>query len=368
MNTILPLIPEQASTLADRFEPLFWYITLSTGLAGLLVYAAMLYFCVRYRRGATTGSTPRILGSERLEITWTIIPAIIFFSYYAWGVVVFTHAAHAPKDSMEIYVIGKQWMWKAQYSTGQRVIIGGNENIMSETEKQSRGRLVIPINRPTHVILTSEDVIHDFGIPAFRNKIDVIPGRYTHAWYTPTKLGEYHIFCDQYCGTWHSLMVGKVLVVGEQEFDDFLRGTASLQGTENPVDGSMAFKGRQLFLKLQCISCHTGTDKARAPVLENLFGSRVALKGGGAEIADEAYIRESILKPRAKVVEGWEPIMPSFEGQVTNDDINALVAYIRGLKRGTTPDPTAHFPAPVGAPTERPEQQTSPPTPPKSEK
>jgi cytochrome c oxidase subunit 2 len=261
---------------------------------------------------------------------------------------------------MEIYVIGKQWMWKAQYSTGQRVIIGGNPHNMAEPGYVSIGRLVIPVNRPTHLILTSEDVIHDFGVPAFRNKIDVIPGRYTHIWYNPTKIGDYHLFCDQYCGTWHSLMVGKVSVVGEQEFDDFLRGTRPSQGTENPVDGSLAFKGRQLFLKLQCISCHTGTKDGKAPVLENLFGSTVNLKGGGKEFVDETYIRESILKPRAKVVEGWEPIMPSFDGQVTNEELSALIEYIRGLKRGTTPDGTSHFPAPVGAPTERPEQPKSP--------
>ncbi len=360
MNSLLPFIPERASTLADMFEPLFWYITITTSVAGLLVYAAMIYFCVRYRRGATTGSTPRILGSERLEITWTIIPTIIFFTYYAWGVVVFTHAAHAPKDAMEVYVIGKQWMWKAQYPNGQRVIIGGNPRNMSESERQSIGRLVIPVNRPTHVILTSEDVIHDFGVPAFRNKIDVIPQRYTHVWYNPNKIGEYHIYCDQYCGTWHSLMVGKIAVVGEQEFDDFLRGGRSLQGSDHPVDGSLASEGRQLFLKLQCIMCHTGTKDAKAPVLEGLFGSKVNLKGGGAEIADEAYIKESILKPRAKVVEGWEAIMPSYEGQVTAEDINALTEFIRSLKRGTTPDGTSHFPPPVGAPTERPPTLTSP--------
>jgi cytochrome c oxidase subunit 2 len=360
MNTMLPLIPERASTLANLFEPLFWYISITTGVAGLLVYLVMLYFCIRYRRGATTGSTPRILNSERLEIAWTILPTVVFFTYYAWGVVVFTHAAHVPKDAMEVYVIGKQWMWKAQYATGQRLIVGGNPRNMSEAERQSIGRLVLPIDRPSHLIFTSEDVIHDFGVPAFRNKIDVVPGRYTHAWYTPTKLGEYDIYCDQYCGTWHSLMVGKVAVVTEQEFNEFLRGFRSLQGSDNAVDGSLAFEGRKIFLKLQCISCHTGTDKAKAPVLEGLYGSRVALKGGGAEIADAAYIRESILKPRAKVVEGWEPIMPSFEGQVTAEEIIALTEYIRSLKRGTTPVPTAHFPTPVGAPTERPQAPSSP--------
>jgi cytochrome c oxidase subunit II len=360
MSWLLPLVPVMGSTLAVRFEVLFWYICLVTGIGGTLVYIALMYFCIAYRRGNTTGSTPRILGSQRLELAWTIIPTILFFSCFAGGVIVFNHAAHAPKDAMEIYVIGKQWMWKAQYPNGQRVIIGGNPRNMSDAEQKSIGRLVLPINRPVKLLLTSEDVIHDFGVPAFRNKIDVLPGRYTTVWYQPTRLGEYHIYCDQYCGTWHSLMVGKIAVVSEQEFDDWLRGTTPLQGTQNAVDGSLAHEGRKLFLKLQCIECHTGTDKARAPVLEGLYGSRVALSGGGAEIADEAYIQESILKPKRKVVEGWKEIMPSYEGQVTPEDLNALVQYIRSLQRGTTPDRTERTNPPVGAPTERPEP-TSPP-------
>jgi cytochrome c oxidase subunit 2 len=259
-------------------------------------------------------------------------------------------------------VIGKQWMWKAQYPNGQRVIIGGNPRNMSETERKSIGRLVLPINRPVKLTFISEDVIHDFGVPAFRSKIDVLPGRYSSAWYQPTQLGEFHIFCDQYCGTWHSLMVGKISVVGEQEFDDYLQGLKPLQGTENPVDGSLAFEGRQLFLKLQCIECHTGKPTGRAPVLEGLYGTRAPLRGGGFEIADEAYIVESILDPRKKVVEGWQEIMPSYKGRVTQADLDALVAYIRSLKRGTTPDATGGIGAPVGAPTERPKQEPESPT------
>lgn len=357
---LLPLIPEQASTLATRFEYLFWYITIVSSLAGLAVYAFMLYCCVRYRRGISSGSTPRILGSHRLELAWTIIPTIVFFSFFGWGVVVFNHAAHPPADSMEVFVIGKQWMWKAQYPNGQRVIIGGNPANMTDAERKKIGRLVLPVNRPVRITLTSEDVIHDFGVPAFRSKMDVLPGRYTQAWYHPTKTGEFHIFCDQYCGTWHSLMVGKIAVVEEQQFDEWLQGNNSLQGTENPVDGSLAFEGRQLFLKLQCSNCHTGTGTAKAPPLEGIFGSRVTLRGGGGEIIDEAYILESILKPRAKVVEGWEPIMPSYQGQVSPEDLNKLVQYIRSLKDGTTPDRTEKFPPPVGAPTEPPKTTTSP--------
>jgi len=360
MSSLLPFIPTMASTFAVKFEILFWYITIVTGIAGLAVYAGMLYFCVRYRRSATSGSTPRILGSTRLEIAWTVLPMFLFFSFFGWGAVVFNHAAHPPADAMEVFVIGKQWMWKAQYSTGHRVIIGGNPRNMNEVERQSIGRLVLPVNRPVKITLTSEDVIHDFGVPAFRSKIDVLPGRYTTVWYHPTRIGEYHIYCDQYCGTWHSLMVGKIAVVGEQEFDEFLYGIQPLQGTENPVDGSLAQEGRQLFLKLQCVTCHSANAVAKAPVLEGLYGTRVPLKGGGAEVADEAYILESILKPRAKIVSGWEPIMPSYEGQITADDQAALVAYIRSMKRGTTPDVTAQFPAPNGAPTERPKQPASP--------
>jgi cytochrome c oxidase subunit 2 len=349
-----------ASTLALRFEYLFWYITIITGVSGLLVYAFMLYCCVKYRRGATTGSTPRILGSQRIELAWTVIPAIIFFTFFGWGVAVFNYYAHPPADAMEVFVIGKQWMWKAQYPSGQRLIIGGNPRNMTEAERESIGRLVLPVNRPVRLTMTSEDVIHSFGVPAFRSKMDVLPGRYTQAWYHPTRIGEYHIFCDQYCGTWHSLMVGKVAVVSQDEFDAWLDGLNSRQGTENPVDGSLAFEGKQLFLKLQCSNCHTGKGDAKAPPLEGLYRTRVDLDGGGREIFDDAYIIESILHPRAKVVDGWKPIMPSYEGQVSAEDLNALVQYLRGLKRDATPDRTERFPVPVGAPTERKPTTTSP--------
>ena len=350
--SLLPFVPEMASTQATWFEALFWYITITTSAVGLGVYAAMAYFCVRYRRGATTGSTPRIMGSLRLELAWTVIPLFVFLSYFAGGMVVYNHAAHPPADSEEIFIIGKQWMWKAQYPNGQRVIVGGNPANMTEADRKSIGKLVLPINKPVKLTLTSEDVIHDFGVPAFRSKIDVLPGRYTSVWYQPNKLGEYHIYCDQYCGTWHSLMVGKIAVVKQEEYRDFLQGFEPLQGTDNAVDGSPAFEGRKLFLKLQCINCHSANAQARAPVLERLYGSRVPLAGGGAEIADEHYIMESIRRPRLKKVEGWEAIMPAYdETQVSAEEMNSLVAYIRSLKRGATPDNTQRFPPPVGAPT-----------------
>lgn len=359
MNSLPPLIPVAASTLAYQFEALFWYITIVTSLGGLLVYGALLYFCLAYRRGATTGSTPRILGSVRLELAWTILPLIIFFTFFGWGAVVYQRAFSPPADAMEVYVIGKQWMWKAQYPNGQRVIIGGNPRNMSETERNSIGKLVLPVNRPVRITMTSEDVIHDFGVPAFRMKMDVLPGRYTSAWYHPTKTGDYHIYCDQYCGTWHSLMVGKIAVVGEQEFDNWLMGDGRYQGSDHPVDGSLAQEGQQLFLKLQCIKCHT-TDGGRmaAPQLGGLFGTWRDLRGAGQEFADAEYIKQSILKPRLKVALNFEPVMPSYQGQVTDRDLDALVAYIRSLKQASdVPKWTDRQPPPAGAPTERSEKK-----------
>jgi len=366
----LPALPEQASTLAWRFEALFWYVTLVCGIAGLLVYFFLLYCCVKYRRGATTGSTPRILGSARLELAWTIIPTIIFFTFFGWGVAVFNHYGHPPADAEEIFVTGKQWMWKAQYKEGQRLIIGGNPRNMTEAERNSIGRLVLPVNRPVKITLMSEDVIHDFGVPAFRSKVDVLPKRYTTAWYHPTRIGEYHIYCDQYCGTWHSLMVGKIAVVGEQDYAEFLAGLKSLQGTENPVDGSLSHRGRELFLKLNCIVCHTGKNDAQAPSLEEIFGTTkknvLVLQSDGKYTSedikvDEGYILESILNPRAKIVQPWNPVMPGhFADNTTPEDRTALVQFIKNLKRGQTPDRTERTPTSLGAPNTTPQSPTSP--------
>jgi cytochrome c oxidase subunit 2 len=321
----------------------------------------MAYFCVRYRRGVTPGSTPRILGSHRLEIAWTIAPLMIFITFFAWGAVVFTQLVRPPADAMEIYIIGKQWMWKAQYPNGQRVIIGGNPANMTEAERKSIGRLVLPVNQRVRFIMTSEDVIHSFGIPAFRSKMDVLPGRYTSMWHLPTKTGEYDIVCNQYCGTWHSLMVGKVAVVEEGAYKDWLAGHNPLQGSGNAVDGSLAFEGRELFLKLQCSNCHAPGSAAKAPPLDNIYGQVVELRGGGREVRDEAYLLESILYPKRKVRLGWEAVMPSYEGQVSAEDLTKLVAFIRSLKQpGDLPRRTEHFPAPVGAPTEVSPSQRKP--------
>lgn len=367
MNNALPGLAERASTTAERFEPLFWYIVGWTGAGIILVCILLSIFCIQFRRTKRGPvSTPRILGSHRLELFWTVTPLMVFLTFYVWGVHVYDNAVHTPPDVPEIFVIGKQWMWKAQYPGGQRVIVGGNPANMTEEERKSIGALVLPLDRPVKVTFISEDVIHDFGVPAFRQKIDVLPGRYVSTLYQPTKLGEFHVFCDQYCGTWHSLMVGKIRVVPPDEFEAFIQGQGGAQGSPNPVDGSMAHKGWQHFQRLQCQSCHTPNAAAgsrehpRAPSLEGLYGRTVPLKGGGSVVADEAYIRESIVNPRAKVVEGWEGVMPgNYESQVTEEELAQLVAYIRTLKAGGMIAPNDRAPAPFGAP-----RNTPTPTPP----
>ncbi|HEX4613060.1 MAG TPA: cytochrome c oxidase subunit II [Urbifossiella sp.] len=325
----LPLFPEQASEHAGRVDRLFFFILAVTGAVGLFVTVLLAVFAARYRRRTDADRTPRITGFPLLEWGWTLGPLVPFAVMFGWGLSLYGDNFRPPPDAYEVFVVGKQWMWKAQHPGGQREI---NE-------------LHLPTGRAVRVTLISEDVVHDFGVPAFRSKIDVLPGRYVSAWYHPTEPGRYRLYCDQYCGTGHADMVGWVVAARPDEHEAWLRDHA---------EGSAALEGRKLFLKLQCASCHRADAEARAPVLEGLYGRRVALKGGGAAAADHAYLRESILFPARQVVEGWEPIMPTFQGQVTEDEVLLLIAYVRSLGRGDTPVPNNASPPPVGAPIELP--------------
>jgi cytochrome c oxidase subunit 2 len=334
----LPLFPERAAEHADRVDTLFFFILAITGAVGLLVTLLLTAFATRYRRRTATDQTPRITGFPLLEWSWTLGPILPFAVMFGWGFSTYSTNLRPPADSYEVFGVGKQWMWKVQHPGGQREI---NE-------------LHLPADRPVKLTLISEDVIHDFGIPAFRSKIDVLPGRYVSTWHHPTKPGQYHLFCNQYCGTGHADMVGTVVVMRPDEHAAWLR---------EKVDGSAALEGRKLFLKLQCISCHRPDGEARAPLLEGLYGRRVPLKGGGTVIADANYIRESILFPPRKVVEGYEPIMPTFQGQVNEDEVLQLIAYIQSLGRGDLPLPNNANPPPVGAPTELPRPKSGGPKP-----
>jgi cytochrome c oxidase subunit II len=349
----VPLFPPTASQQAWEVDKLLVFLCAVCGPMAVLVAVLIFYYAVRYRRrGGRDHPTPRIEGSLGLELFWTIVPFFIFLVMFVWGADVYFGVARPPDDALQVYVVGKQWMWKVQHPEGQREI---NE-------------LHIPVGRPVKLTLTSEDVIHDFGAPAFRTKIDVIPGRYTHTWYMPTKVGDYHLFCDQYCGTSHAEMVGWIHVMEEDDYEKWLNGATPRSGSR--ATGSLALQGRQLFLKMQCVTCHSADSKARAPVLENLYGREVHLNDGRVVVADEAYLRESILEPNAKIVQGWQQpsIMPTFKGQLADpkegltqeEALIRLIAFIRSLGPGQTPKRTEDFPAPVGAPTSPEGRKTQP--------
>jgi cytochrome c oxidase subunit 2 len=243
-----------------------------------------------------------------LEVTWTVIPIIIVTVLFVWSTRIFFAMSDAPADTMNIYVVGKQWMWKFQHLDGQREI---NE-------------LHVPVGRNVKLIMTSEDVIHDVFVPAFRMKADVLPGRYTTEWFHATKPGRYHLFCAEYCGTRHSGMIGEVIVMEPQEYEAWLSGGSP--------QGSLAEAGAKLFNDLACVTCHRPDSGARGPMLDGLYGRTVQLQGGGTARADEAYIRESILDPTAKITAGYQPIMPTFQGLVSEEGMLQLIEYIKSLK------------------------------------
>ena len=226
---------------------------------------------------------------------------------FAWGAQVFFHMTRPPKGAMEVYVVGKQWMWKLEHPDGTREI---NE-------------LHVPIGQPVKLIMGSEDVIHSFFIPDFRVKADVIPGRYNTLWFTATKPGRYHIFCTQYCGTKHSNMIGWVTAMDPADYQAWLASSAPA--------GTMVETGAKLFGDFGCATCHSEMAQARGPVLANRYGSEVALQGGGSATMDDAYIRESILNPQAKIVAGYQPIMPTFQGLVSEEQLLQLIAYVKSL-------------------------------------
>jgi cytochrome c oxidase subunit 2 len=325
----VPLFPDQASAHAGRVDRLFFFILAVTGGMGASVGLLLAVFAFRYRRRTAADRTPRITGFPLLEWGWTLGPILPFAVMFAWGLAVYRDNYAPPPDAYEVFVVGKQWMWKVQHPGGQREI---NE-------------LHLPAGRPVKVTLISEDVIHDFGTPAFRKKVDVLPGRYVTVWYEPTAPGRYRLFCNQYCGTGHADMVGAIVVQRPDEHSKWLRDHA---------EGSAALEGRKLFLKLQCVSCHRTDGDAKAPVLEGLYGRRVLLRDGSTTEADAAYIRDSILYPAKQVAAPWEPVMPTFQGQVSEEEVLLLVAYVRSLGRGDLPRPNNDTPPPIGAPTELP--------------
>jgi cytochrome c oxidase subunit II len=323
----IPFIPESASTYAGDVDALYFYISGVTVFFTLLISLVIIFFVIKYRRRNPSEIPRPIEGSTTLETLWSVIPLVIAMTIFVWGAKVYYTQYRPPKNAMEVYVVGKQWMWKFQHSTGQREI---NE-------------LHVPIGRKIKLIMATEDVIHDVFVPAFRIKADVVPGKYTTEWFEATKPGRYHFFCAEYCGMNHSGMGGWVVVMEPTEFENWLSGNA------NQI--SPAAAGQQMFESLGCASCHgANAEGGRGPALLGLFGSNVVLSNGPTLKADEAYLRESILNPQAKIVTGFGPIMPSFQGQVNEEQLLLLVAYVKSLSTSKTETQTAKPPAPAAKP------------------
>ncbi len=300
-----PLFPEAASTLAGRVDDLYLFLVGVSVLMTALISLGIIFFAVRYRKGAAADRSNPRHHSWPMEIVWIVVPLIVFLFTFAWGAVLFYEGFLPPDDALPIYVVGKQWMWKIQHPGGKREI---NE-------------LHIPVGQPIRLTMTSEDVIHDFYVPAFRVKRDVLPGRYTTLWFEATRTGEYHLFCAEYCGTNHSAMRGRVIVMEPAAFQTWLAGGIAGE--------TMAEAGARLFERYNCDTCHR--LGGRGPLLARIYNSRVRLQDGRSVIADETYLRQSILEPAARITAGYKPVMPTFQGQLSETQVLQLIDYIKSL-------------------------------------
>ena len=315
-----PIWPVRAATSASNLDALFIFLLLVTGTVTLMIFILVTLFALRYRHTVVEKPTP-ILGSLALETTWSLVPFGIFLIFFVWGAVLYFQERTAPPDSMEIYVVAKQWMWKQQHADGQREI---NE-------------LHVPVDRNVKLIMTSQDVIHSFFVPAFRLKQDVLPGRYTTLWFHAIRPGTYHLFCAEYCGTQHSVMIGSIVVMNPAAYEAWLSGGGG--------EGSLASTGQKLFQQLGCGSCHRSDTQGRGPNLVGVFGKPVLLEDGRTVVADENYVRESILNPGAKIVAGFKNIMPSFQGVVNEEQLLSLIAYVKSLQGSQQAEPVSNRPA-----------------------
>lgn len=306
------LFPDEASTVAGRVDHLYIFLLSVTAFFSVLIFSLVFVFAIRYRRRDDSEVPRPLRGNLGLEILWSVVPLVIVMVSFAWGASVFFEIKRVPEGTRNVFVTGKQWMWIIQHPEGKREV----------------NQLHVPVGQPVKLTMISEDVIHDFFIPAFRVKMDVLPGRYTTMWFEPTRVGRYHLFCAEYCGTKHSQMIGEVVVMSPVDFENWLTGgEASL---------TLAERGQKLFGRLACHTCHSvpqypAQPGARGPPLIGVFGSEVSLKGGERVRADEAYLRESILDPQARVVDGYEPVMPTYRGQISEEQLLQVLAYIKSL-------------------------------------
>jgi cytochrome c oxidase subunit 2 len=308
-----PIFPKAASTTAAQTDELYFFLLGFSIFILALVFLPMFYFLFKYRRGNRANRAEINLPTTRIEITWTVIPILMVTGLFAWSARVYFYEEVPPPGALNINVIGKQWMWKAQHSEGQQEI---NE-------------LHIPVDQPVKLTLASEDVIHSFYIPAFRIKQDVVPGRFTTEWFQATRLGTYDFYCSEYCGTDHSKMAGRVVVMSATEYRSWLAAGAPRN--------TLAQSGENLFRELGCSGCHVGSTTVHAPPLEGLYGKMVPLSDGTFVIADDKYLRDSILLPSSQIVAGYQPLMPTYEGHVTEGELLELIAYLKSIGGSAPP-------------------------------
>lgn len=314
--------PESASNFSGRVDALYAFMVGVTVFSTVLICIMIIGFGIYYRRGSKANRRGQ-MHNNFLELIWASGPLVISMIMFAWGAVIFFDMHHPPKDAMVVEVVGKQWMWKMRHP-------GGKAEINS---------LHLPVGQPVRLRLISEDVIHSFFVPEFRVKQDVVPGYYNQLWFTPTKAGTYHLFCAEYCGTEHSGMIGTVTVM---EPSDYARWLSDDTGEAPEV------VGQKLFDRFRCATCHKDEGTGNGPALAGVFGKDRPLKGGGLALANEQYLRDSILLPHKQVLAGYQAVMPSFQGQITEEEVNSIIAYIKTLK----PKGTAAQPAVDAAPAE----------------
>lgn len=316
--------------MASDVDQLYWFIIGVTAFFGILVCVLVVYFAVRYRTDDPLKVGAPITGSIPLELAWSVIPFLISVVIFVWASQVFFDLYRPPDQTLEIYATGKRWMWKFQHLDGKAEI----------------NTLHVPVGRPVKVTFTSEDVLHSLYFPSFRTKADAIPGRYSTVWFEATKTGEWHIFCAEYCGTRHSGMIGMVTVMEPAAYQAWLSG--------NEGGGTLASRGERLFSELACNTCHINDGSGRGPSLVDKFGTQEQLANGSIVNVDETYVRESILTPQLKVVAGFQPVMPTFQGLVNEEGVMALIEYVKSLQ--SSPGGAA-APSTAGTPAAAPPQE-----------
>jgi cytochrome c oxidase subunit 2 len=301
------LFPPQASTSSHEIDALFFALTLISLFFIVVIFLPILFFCIKYRQGSPADRSNPSSGSNLIEFGWTTVPTLMGLALFGWSAVDYFRIERKPGNAIDVQVVGKQWMWKIQHAEGKREI---NE-------------LHVPLNQTVALTLTSQDVIHSFFVPAFRVKQDVVPGKYTSEWFKPTRTGEYRIFCSQYCGTQHAQMIGRVVVMQAAAYERWLK---SGEPTE-----SIALAGQKLFHDRGCSGCHAPNSKFHAPLLEGLYGKPVPLSDGTIVTADDQYLRDSILQPAKQIATGYENIMPSFSGHLSEEEVMQLIAYLKSI-------------------------------------